>query len=112
MSLLPAFRYMTQGPAYELLIGSNVRYTQRQWREVALRAGLFTQVSNQLSDSPGLNALIVSVGLETERLQFGLSYDISAGEVGAITNSRGGWEIGLIYVQPAKYRDKVICPKF
>lgn len=112
MSLLPAFRYMTQGPAFEALFGSNIRYTERQWREVALRAGLWAQVSNQLSDSPGLNAMVVSVGLETEKIQFGLSYDISSGEVGSFTNSRGGWEIGIIYVQPAKYRDKVICPKF
>ncbi|MEM9931839.1 MAG: PorP/SprF family type IX secretion system membrane protein, partial [Bacteroidota bacterium] len=112
MSLLPAFRFMDQGPAYEALFGANLRYTERQWREVALRAGLWGQVSNQLADSPGLNALIVSVGLETERVQFGLSYDISAGDIGTITNSRGGWEISLIYVQPAKYRDRVICPKF
>lgn len=112
MSLLPAVRFMTQGPAYEALVGSNVRFTERNWREVALRAGLWAQVSNQLDDSPGLNALIVSVGLETERVQFGLSYDISVGELGTVTNSRGGWEIGIIYVQPARYRSQVICPKF
>jgi type IX secretion system PorP/SprF family membrane protein len=112
MSLLPAFRFMDQGPAFEALIGTNFRYTERQWKEVALRAGLWAQVSNQLADSPGLNAMIVSVGLETEKVQFGISYDISAGEVGTITNSRGGWELSMIYVQPAKYRSKVICPKF
>lgn len=112
MSLLPAFRFMDQGPSFEALFGANLRYTERQWREVALRVGLWGQVSNQLADSPGLNALIVSVGLETERVQFGVSYDISAGEVGTITNSRGGWELSMIYVQPAKYKDRVICPTF
>ncbi|MFT4686560.1 MAG: type IX secretion system PorP/SprF family membrane protein [Neolewinella sp.] len=112
MSLLPAVRFMTQGPSYEALFGANIRYTERDWREVALRAGLWAQMSNQLADSPGLNALIVSVGLETERIQFALSYDISAGGVGTIANSRGGWELGMIYTQPAKYRSKVICPKF
>ncbi|TXF90370.1 type IX secretion system membrane protein PorP/SprF [Neolewinella aurantiaca] len=112
MSLLPAARFMTQGPSYEALFGTNIRYTERNWREVALRAGLWAQMSNQLEDSPGLNAIIVSVGLETEKVQFAVSYDISAGEVGTITNSRGGWELGIIYTQPAKYRSRVICPKF
>jgi type IX secretion system PorP/SprF family membrane protein len=112
MSLLPSLRFMSQGPAYEALTGASLRYTQRAWREVALRVGLLAQVSNQLGDSPGLNAMVVMVGLETEKVQFGLSYDISAGEVGTITNSRGGFEVSMIYVQPAKYRSKVICPKF
>lgn len=112
MSLLPAVRFMTQGPSYEALFGTNIRYTERNWREVALRAGLWAQMSNQLADNPGLNAFIVSVGLETEKIQFALSYDISAGEVSTITNSRGGWELGMIYTQPAKYRSQVICPKF
>lgn len=112
MSLLPAVRFMTQGPSYEALFGTNIRYTERNWREVALRAGLWAQMSNQVADSPGLNAFIVSVGLETEKLQIGVSYDISAGGIGTISDSRGGWELGMIYTQPAKYRSRVICPKF
>ena len=112
MSLLPAVRVMTQGPSFEALFGANIRYTERNWREVALRAGLSAQVSNQLADRPGLNALIVSAGLETEKLQFAVSYDISAGGIGTISDSRGGWELGMIYTQPAKYRSRVICPKF
>lgn len=112
MSLLPAVRIMTQGPSFEALFGANIRYTERNWREVALRAGLWGQVSNQLEDSPGFNAFVVSVGLETEKIQFAVSYDISTGGIGTITDSRGGWELGMIYTQPAKYRNRVICPKF
>ncbi|MEM1358743.1 MAG: PorP/SprF family type IX secretion system membrane protein [Bacteroidota bacterium] len=112
MSLLPAVRFMTQGPAYEALFGANLRYTERRWREVALRAGLWGQMSNQTGDSPGFNAWVISVGLETERVQFGVSYDITVGNINTITNGRGGWELSMIYVQPANYRDRVICPKF
>ncbi|MEL7160730.1 MAG: PorP/SprF family type IX secretion system membrane protein, partial [Bacteroidota bacterium] len=112
MSLLPAARVMTQGPVFEALFGANVRYTERQWREVALRAGLWGQMSNQFGDTPGFNAMVLSVGLETERLQFGVNYDLSVGEVGTTTNGRGGWELSMIYVLPANYRDRVICPKF
>lgn len=112
MSLLPAARVMVQGPGFEALFGSNIRYTERQWREVALRAGLWGQVSNQAGDTPNFNAWVVSLGLETERLQFGVSYDISVGNLNTVTNSRGGWEISMIYVQKANYRQRVICPKF
>lgn len=112
MSLLPAARIMTQGPGFEALFGTNLRYTERQWREVALRAGLWGQMSNQSGNSPGINAWIVSVGLETERLQFGVSYDLSVGDLNTVTNSRGGWELSMIYVQKANYRQKVICPTF
>jgi len=112
MSFLPAARIMLQGPAYEALFGSNVRYTEGRWKEVALRAGLWGQISNQTGDSPGFTAWIVSVGLETERLQFGVSYDLAVGDLNTVANSRGGWEISMIYVLPASYRQKVICPKF
>lgn len=112
MSLLPAARIMMQGPGYEALFGSNIRYTERQWKEVALRAGLWGQMSNQSGDSPSINAWIVSVGLETEQLQFGVSYDLSVGDLNTVTNNRGGWEISMIYVQKPNYRQKVICPTF
>jgi type IX secretion system PorP/SprF family membrane protein len=112
MSLLPAARVMLQGPSQEILIGSNLRYTERAWREVALRVGIWGQISNQSGGSPALNAFIVSAALETERLQFGLSYDISAGALNTVSDGRGGWELSVIYVQPSSYRDRVICPKF
>ncbi|OAV45433.1 PorP/SprF family type IX secretion system membrane protein [Lewinella sp. 4G2] len=111
-SLLPAARVMVQGPSLDVLLGSHVRYTQRDWREVALRAGLWLQGSNQSGDNLKLNAIIVSFGLETERVQFAVNYDISVGDLNTITNSRGGWELSAIYQQPADYRGKVVCPKF
>lgn len=112
MSLLPAGRVMVQGPGLDVLFGSNVRYTERQWREVALRAGLWAAGSNQSGDNLSVNAWIVSVGLETERLQFAVNYDISVGDLNTVTNNRGGWELSMIYTQQANYRQKVICPTF
>ena len=114
MSLLPAGRVMLQGPGTDVLLGSNVRYTERRWREVALRAGVWLSVSNQAGGTGTLapNAWIISVGLETENLQFGVNYDISVGDLNTVTNNRGGFELSMIYVQKANYRQKVICPKF
>ncbi len=112
MSLLPAVRVNVQGPSTSALIGSNLRYTQRAWREVAMRIGLWAQLNNQAVDKLGLGATVVSLGLETENLQFGVSYDLAMGNLNDITNSRGGFEVSMIYVKPANYREKVVCPKF
>ena len=112
MSLLPAMRIMVQGPALDALLGGYVRYSQRRWREIALRAGLFLQGSNQSSDNLKPNAVIVGVGLETERVQFVVNYDIGVGDLNTVTNGRAGWELGVIYQQGTNYRSKVVCPKF
>ena len=111
MSLLPSARVMVQGRGHDALVGSNLRYTERNWREVALRAGLFAQWNNELG-FPDLHAFIVTVGLETERVQFGVAYDIAVNDIGTITNGRGGFELGLVYLIPASYRSRVTCPKF
>ena len=112
MSLLPSARVMLQGPSIDALLGSYVRYTQREWREVALRAGLWLQGSNLSGNGFGPNAAIFSVGLETERVQFAVNYDITVGRLATTTNGRGGWELSAIYQQPARYRGRVVCPKF
>lgn len=111
MSLLPTARLLMQRRAYDALVGANLRYSQRDWREVALRAGLFAQVNNSFG-FPDLHALIVTVGLETEQLQFGLAYDVSVNNIGTVNDGRGGWELSVIYVRPGNRRDRVICPKF
>lgn len=110
-SVLPAVIVQSQGPMFTTMAGANIRYTQREWREVALRAGAWAHVSNRL-DQTSLDAIIVSAILETGRLQLGLSYDLSTGDITQSNYGRGAFEISMIYVQPATYRAKVDCPKF
>ena len=111
-SLLPAARLNLQGPATSALVGSNLRYTQRAWREIAMRIGLWAQLTNQEVGRLGVGTTLVSLGLETERLQFGVSYDINVGTLNPVTNGRGGFELSVIYLRPANYRARVNCPKF
>ena len=111
-SLLPALRVNVQGAARSALVGSNFRYTQRNWREIAMRLGLWLQLSNRLEGGFGPNSAVAAFGLETERLQFGFSYDINVGPLTAVTNSRGGFELSVIYLRPPRRRDRVVCPTF
>ncbi len=112
MSLLPSVRLMTQGPSLSGLLGSSIRYTDRAWREVALRLGGWVQVTRLLDDRIGPGAFVAAVHLEMEQLQLGLSYDLSLGPLNQVTNTRGGFEISFIYVQPAEGRNRVTCPTF
>lgn len=110
-SLLPAAAVMIQGPAFSTSLGTNLRYTERNWHEVALRAGAWVHLSNRL-DKTAVDAVVISTVLETERLQVGLSYDITVSSLALSNNSRGAFELSLIYIQPASYRSRVNCPKF
>jgi type IX secretion system PorP/SprF family membrane protein len=112
MSLLPAVAVMGQGSSFMGIGGLSIRYNSHDWREVAIRAGLWGRIANQDVKGMGMDAVVVSAILEVERWQFGLSYDITTSDLSSANNSRGAFELSLIYVHPSKERFKVICPKF
>lgn len=112
VSLLPAVAVMSQGPSFQTIAGLNLRYSNRDWREVAIRAGVWGRVSNQGEDQIGFDAAVISAILEMERLQFGLSYDVTVSNLASANNSRGAFELSVIYTQPTKARFKTVCPKF
>lgn len=110
-SILPAAQVMSQGPAFSAMAGANLRYTQREWREVALRIGAWAHLSNRL-DKTSTDAMIVTAVLEMDAWQFGLSYDLTLSDLTNSNNGRGAFELSLIYVKEAKFRGRVDCPKF
>ncbi len=112
LSILPAVVVMGQGPSFTTIFGSNFRYTNRDWREVAIRVGLWGQVSNYLNSKVSVPSMIATAILEMDRLQIGVSYDINMGAVAEPTNSRGGIELSLIYVHPPARKINVHCPRF
>ncbi len=113
LSLLPAIIGMKQGPATSIQLGGNFRYTNRDWKEIALRIGGWGQLSNRLDSGVSFNAFIVTAILEMEKLQIGASYDLTANQLNLATQARGAFELSLIYVQPEKSRNpRVDCPKF
>ena len=111
-TFLPSFRWTLQGPSQALLAGGSFRYTQREWREVALRLGGYGQMTGQEGTTAGLESLIVLAAIELESVQFGLSYDLRTGNLNTVTNSRGGFEFSVVYRQRANYPSRVKCPTF
>ena len=112
LSFLPAVAFMSQGPSLSTTIGGNFRYTNKDWRELAIRAGVWGHVANKLDKGLEMDALIFAAILETGPLNFGLSYDVTTSLLSTANNSRGAFEISLIYTSPPKTkRFAVACPR-
>lgn len=97
--------YQYQNKSVETVIGG------------ALGAALDAQSASPSNVYGGLwyrlnDAVIPYVGLEFSNLRIGASYDVNVSALKAGSQSRGGMEISLIYIQrPAGYKG-IPCPKF
>ena len=58
------------------------------------------------------DAIIPYVGLEFNDLRVGLTYDVNVSRLRPGSQSRGGIEISLIYINRPEGRRNVPCPKF
>lgn len=112
MSILPAVALMNQNKSMSATAGANLRFTNREWRELALRAGAWAHVVNQLESGFALDAVTATAILELERWNLGFSYDITTSKLTVANNARGAFEVSLIYTHPSKTRVRVNCPNF
>ncbi len=110
-SILPAAAVIGQGKNMIALYGLNFRYTNRDWKEVALRAGAWGHLVKDHQQTLATPAITFTTILEIERWNIGLSYDVNANQLAAPTNGRGAVELSLIYYHPATRKEKVVCPK-
>jgi type IX secretion system PorP/SprF family membrane protein len=112
VSLLPGALVMRQGPAFETDLGVNLRYSNNDYNELALRAGAWARVGNKLQKGLQTDAITVVGMLELSRWMLGLSYDITVSSLTQANNSRGAFEISLTYFHPGEKRARVVCPNF
>lgn len=111
-ALLPAVLVMKQGPAFETDLGLNVRYSNNDMNELALRAGAWIREGNRLKSGFQTDALTIVGMIELDRWMLGLSYDITVSQLTQANNSRGAFEISLTYIHPEHRRSRVTCPNF
>ncbi|RMG88399.1 MAG: type IX secretion system membrane protein PorP/SprF [Bacteroidetes bacterium] len=112
LSILPAIYVTGQGPSMLSIFGFNLRYTNHDWREIAIRAGVWPNLVKDELDNFSLPNYTVSTTLEMERIQIGISYDVNANKLSEPTNGRGGVELSFIYVHPGTRKERVSCPKY
>lgn len=112
LSLMPGALVMRQGPSLQVTPGLNIRYSNNDYNELAVRAGMFARIANKLNKSMYCDALTVVGMLELNRWTLGLSYDITLSNLAIANNHRGAFELSLMYYQPAEKRARVVCPRF
>lgn len=112
LSLLPAVAIVGQGENLISIYGANIRYTNRDWQELAIRAGFWGHLVKDVDGGFATPATTFTAILEMERWNLGISYDIAANQLTPPTNHRGAFELSLIYYQPTNKRVQVNCPKF
>lgn len=110
-SILPAVAVIGQEENMLALYGANFRLTNRDWKEVALRAGAWGHLVRDFNGGMATPAVTFTAILEMERWNLGISYDVAANQLSPPTNGRGAFELSLIYYQPGSRRFKVECPK-
>lgn len=112
VSLLPGILVMSQGPAFETNLGLNLRYSNNDFNELALRAGAWARVGNKLDKGFQADAVTIVGMIELSRWMLGLSYDITISPLKQANNSRGAFEVSLTYFHPGEKRSRVVCPNF
>lgn len=113
LSLLPAASVFLQGPATDINIGTNFRYTSGELNELALRIGGWAHLTGKQAGGLAFEAFTVTGMLEMPTWTIGLSYDVNTSQLTPATNARGAFEVSFVYVIREKGRkSKVVCPKF
>jgi type IX secretion system PorP/SprF family membrane protein len=102
-----SFIYQRQGGASETVLGGAMAFDVNgdETNPINLYTGLWYRLKD---------AFIPYLGLEYGGFRFGFSYDLNNSSLNTATNTRGGAEISLIYINkpsdPGK--KKLACPKF
>ncbi len=112
VSLLPGALVMRQGPSFETDLGANLRYSNNDYNELALRAGAWVRVGNKLEKGFQADAVTIVGMVELNRWIVGLSYDITVSQLTQANNSRGAFEVSLSYYHPGERKSRVRCPNF
>ncbi len=108
IDLLPGFLVMKQGKFTEADIGSSIKYIldAQPFHYRALFAGLYTRAKD---------AGFISVGMDYDNWNAGLSYDINYSKLRPASNLRGGLEVSVVYIiryLPPKRQPQKICPDY
>jgi type IX secretion system PorP/SprF family membrane protein len=112
LRLLPGVLVMKQGPAFETDFGLNLRYSNNDLNEMALRAGAWLRLGNKLDKKFQADAVTIVGMLELNRWMLGLSYDITVSKLTQANNARGAFELSMTYFHPGEKRTRVQCPNF
>ncbi len=97
--------YSTQAGAHETVLGGAMEFavTQDEESPVNFYAGAWARLGD---------ALIPYIGIEYDSFRIGTTYDINTSSLKTASESRGGIEISIIYINRPSGNKGLPCPKF
>lgn len=98
--------YQSQGGASETVLGAALGFNLNgdfDYQPTTFYAGSWFRVND---------AVIPYIGLEWSTFRFGASYDVNVSSLKTVSNSQGGFEISLIYINKKDTKVGIKCPKF
>jgi type IX secretion system PorP/SprF family membrane protein len=111
--ILPTFFYTMQTNAQQMNLGSGFEY---QFDEnFAGFVGAWTRVVGGI-DQFRNDAFITTIGVETNGVRIGASYDFNTSPLRTATRSMGAFEVSIIYIhnktEPGRIHYERFCPTF
>jgi type IX secretion system PorP/SprF family membrane protein len=108
LEIIPSFMGQFQGKYKEVIIGGQARYILLNEKGVyrAVRGGIFYRSKD---------AGYLSVGIDYDKWQVGISYDINLSDLVPASLHRGGLELAVIYIIDLfnpKMIQRRICPNY
>lgn len=97
--------YQNQSGANETLLGGALGYNlgSDYSEDVTMYAGAWYRFGD---------ALIPYIGMEYGMFRLGMSYDVTTSNLQTVNQSRGGFELSLIYTNKPSGEHSMPCPKF
>lgn len=114
MGVVPGIVVFSQGPHFEMNLGTSLKYVLRQNRNgyQAFSFGLWTRMANRLDEGTHMDAAIVSLRFDYNDTTIGFSYDVNTSDLKTASNSNGGFELALQYNVAGNDKRGVYCPHF
>lgn len=104
LAILPSFFYFQQGPTRETNFGTMVRYTLK---EESKYSGIIKESAVYLGGYIRMkDAIIPSVMIDFANFTLGITYDINVSRLNAATDSKGGIEFSLRFINPNPFTYK------
>ena len=93
--IVPNILYMSNDKANDLLAGTNVGYVFLNEFNIKKAVFLGSYFRDGISRNP--DAIVIVGGVNYNKFDVGISYDINISDLNKVTNNKGGFEISLIY---------------
>lgn len=111
-SILPSNLFLKQSKSYQNIVGTQIRYADKEWENSAMQLGAFMRWTNSY-DQVTLESIIISLNIEWSTFRLGLGYDLTCTNLNVINRNRGAFGLSLTYLRRhAKKTNSLSNPNF